>query len=146
MIRLRNASVLLHAGSPQIQVAVLQSQILSPADPVGSARRVGVWHLFSKVSCRLRTSISPVPSLGLTVPAGRAATLPRHLNHVLAPQTAGLGQQRFSTLRAEDHLGLAVAIPQIDEDRPSMVAIAIHPAAERGLLSFLRQAKFTARM
>ena len=57
-----------------------------PATPAALGVKGGLPLALSTSSSRTRTSIAPVESLGLTVPAGRSATLPGDAHHVLAAQ------------------------------------------------------------
>ena len=70
----------------------------------------------------------------MAVPAGRARTRPLHLDHELAAQALGLGEQRL-VVRIEHHLQQAFAIAQVDEDHPAMVAAAMHPAGDGDFLA-----------
>jgi hypothetical protein len=63
-----------------------------------------------------------------------------HADHVLGPQLARLLQNRLPSFRSEDDLRLAVAVAEVDEERPAMVAAGIDPAAERDLLADVRGA------
>ena len=76
-------------------------------------------------------------------PRGHA---PADQHDELGPQRPGRLDQRRARLRGENHLGLAVAIAQIDEQHAAMVAIGIDPAAEGHLFSDVLQTKFAASM
>ena len=82
------------------------------------------------VSFSTRTSISPVASLGLTVPSGRRATLPVDRQHVFAADGFGQLQILGAAFRAKHDLRLAVAVAQVDEQHAAVIAVGIDPAAK----------------
>ncbi len=59
----------------------------------------------------------------------------RALRHLFGP--------RF---RSKHDLCLAIAVAKIDKDRASVVPVAVHPAAQRDLLSLVGGPKFAARV
>ena len=85
-------------------------------------------------------------SLGLTVPSGRGATLPRTSTTILRPQRLRRLQGFVAAFRGEDDLGLAVAVAEVDEQHAAMVAVGIDPAAEGHLLADVVQTQFAAGM
>ena len=89
---------------------------------------------------------APVSSLGLTVPSGRGATLPRDQHDELRPQRLGRLQGLVAAFRGEDHLGLAVAVAEVDEQHAAMVAVGIDPAAEGRPAGRRVQTQFAASM
>ena len=86
------------------------------------------------------------------MPAGRFATRPVTLNHVLRPQRFALVDNRGRRVgRIEHDLGDAIAVAQIDEQPAAVVAVAIDPAAKRDLrgrrgpVAIRRRYEFAAR-
>ncbi len=83
---------------------------------------------------------------GLTVPAGRGMTFPLTAStNSLRTSSAtlmGVGAQ----VRVEGQLGEAVAVAQVDEDQPAMVAAAQDPAHQDDVLTDLFLAQFAAEM
>ena len=55
-------------------------------------------------------------------------------------------QQLVAAFRGEDHLRLAVAVAEVDEEHAAVVAIGVHPAGERDLPADVGNPKFAARM
>ena len=92
-----------------------------------------------------RTSISPVASLGLAIPSGRAATTPVTLitysarSVLLASITLGA-----AVGRVEHDLRHAVAVAEVDEQAAAVVAVGVDPAAEGDGLADVSVAKFAA--
>ena len=86
-----------------------------------------------------RSSISPVASFGFVVPSGRWATLP------VTAITNSLRRLRASScklgarLGGEDDLRVAVAVAQVDEQHPLVVAVAVDPAAQGDFLADVRR-------
>ena len=65
-----------------------------------------------------------------------------HAEHEFRPRAAG-GRVRFRRLVAVDHdLRDAVAVAQVDEDQPALVASTVHPAVERDGLAGVRESQF----
>ena len=85
-------------------------------------------------------------SLGLTVPSGRGATLPRTSTTILRSQRFRRLQGLVAAFRGKNHLGLAVAVAEVDEQHAAMVAVRIDPAAKGHLLSDVVQTQFAAGM
>ena len=135
----------LHGGPPQIQVAVAQPQIFG--------RQVGLCrHKRRRLAFvqQLQLLAAQLDLAGVQLGIDRTGRACRdfagHLDHVLAAQRPGLGQLRIAAVGAEDHLGLAIAVAQVNENGSSVIAIAVDPAAKCGLLSDMRQPHLTARV
>ena len=62
------------------------------------------------------------------VPSGRSRTRPGDPQHELVAHLLGQGEG-LRGVRVDDHLQQSLAVAQIDEDHPAVVAAAIHPAA-----------------
>ena len=103
-------------------------------------------HLLRISNFFARSSISPVPSLGLVVPSGRWATLPVTRTTSSVRSLRDSSSTRLAGLGGEDHLRLAVAVAEVDEQRAAVVAIRIDPAAQRDLLADVFGPQLTAGM
>ena len=57
-----------------------------------------------------------------------------HLEDVLGTDALGLGKD-LGTIRVENHLQQAFAIPEIDKDHAAMVAATVYPAAHLDFLA-----------
>ena len=91
----------------------------------------GVRLLLSSSSAVARSSISPVASLGLAIPSGRAATTPVTWTTYSARSVlAGLDHVRRRVGRVEHDLRHAVAVAEVDEQAAAVVAVGVDPAAE----------------
>ena len=86
--------------------------------------------------------MAPVESLGLTVPVRSMRHLPGDAHNVLAAQSPGLIHDLPTTLRAGDDLRLAIAVSEVEEDRPAMVARAVDPTAKRHRLVHVLDVQF----
>ena len=135
----------LHLRPPQIDVAILQPDVL--------ARQV--------LARRLeRRSEAPVEhfqvlgaefdlarvELGVDGSLGPPGDLAAHQHDVLRPQRFGRLQGLVAAFRGENHLGLAVAVAEIDEQHAAMVAVRVDPAAKGHLLPDVVQTQFAAGM
>ena len=68
------------------------------------------------------------------MPAGRARTSPfTWMTNSLRSRSASLNSA--AGLRVEHHLQQALAVAQVDEDHPAVIAAAMHPAGDRDLLA-----------
>jgi len=65
-------------------------------------------------------------------------------NHEFRAQCASQLLDLNAAFGSEYKLRLAIAIAQINEQHPTMVAIAVNPTAERGLLADMFAGQFTA--
>jgi hypothetical protein len=101
-----------------------------------------------KISRRVASiSTSPVGSLGFWFPP-RSATVPS-MPMQYSPRSSPASGELVGAdveVAAEDHLGHAVAIAQVDEDRATVVATIPHPAAQHDLLADVRRAQLAAGM
>ena len=75
------------------------------------------------------TSISPVGRSGLALPSGRALTSPVDPHAVLVAQV--VGATLLEHLVADDHLGDAAGVAQIQERHSTVIAPTGDPAGER---------------
>ena len=92
-------------------------------------------------------SISPVAILGLSVPAGRARTLPvtvttHSLRRAAARSKSSLGKVGG----VKDGLGAAFAVADVNEDQAAQVAPGMDPAGEDDGLSDVCRAQLVAMM
>ena len=67
--------------------------------------------------------------------------MPRHADHPLAAQVLGGGVRLGGLLRMEDDLDDALAVAQVDERDPAVVATVRDPAAQRDLARRRRSAR-----
>ena len=136
---------LLHPRATEVQVTVLEPQVLA-----------GQILLCRKKRGRL-TAIKNLKLRGADLNRSRGQFRihgtdrsrrhgPGHLQHVLAFEPASHLPQIGPTVRIEDDLRLPVAIAEIDEDGPSVIATGIDPPTESDRNSFLIQIQFTACM
>jgi hypothetical protein len=69
----------------------------------------------------------------LIVPSGRGRTRPAILS-TYSLRTCSATREDLGAIRVEHHLNQTLAVAQVDEDDPAVVAPALHPAAEDDLL------------
>ena len=136
---------LLHLRAAEVEVAVLQPQVLAGQLRAASGWNGGVRLLLSTRTCSARTSISPVASLGLTVPSGRRATLPVTRSHILGrrKRAASMLPPRLPGRKPPGSCRIG---REVDEQHAPMVAVRIDPAGQGHLLADVRGAQLTARM
>ena len=72
--------------------------------------------------------------MAFTVPAGRSRTLPvTRITNSLRSRSASLNTA--ARIRVEHDLQQPLAVAQVDEDDPAVIAPAMHPAGDRDLLA-----------
>ena len=123
---------LLHLRAAEVEVAVLAGG--APRWPRSGhpARRAASATRLSTSSDSTMISISPVGSVGLTRPSGRARTCPvTEITH--SPRELLRSSWALRRPRGRRRAGEAVAVAQVDEDQAAVVAAAGDPAAERDL-------------
>ncbi len=119
--------VLLHLRAPQVDDAVGQAHRLGEVLLVELERRRGggVEHL-DVVAEDLDLARGQVGVLGA---GGTAAHLAAHLQHELVAHRLG-GLEHLGAVGIAHHLHQALAVAQVDEDDATVVAAAMHPAAD----------------
>jgi hypothetical protein len=76
-----------------------------------------------------RTSISPVASFGFGHALGAGGDDARHRDDPLRPQLSRLLVHGLAAqVRVEHELGQAVAVAEVDEHEPAVVAVDVDPA------------------
>ncbi len=121
-----------HGGPPQVQVAVLQPQPLGGVHPVldeEGGRLGGV----EQLPVRDHDLDVAGDHVGVVHSLGPLADAAADGQHVLGAQNVGAGVGLCVLRRAEHDLGQALAVAQVDEDEPAVVAPELHPAHEADL-------------
>src|SRR5579863_9495498 len=91
----------------------------------------GVSALFSSCISAASSSTLPLGRCAFSVPAGRLRSLPLTLTtYSLRRRSASAN----SAARVEHHLHQALAVPEVHEDHPAVVAATVHPARQADLL------------
>jgi hypothetical protein len=80
----------------------------------------------------------------LTVALSRATTLPETV--ITLSLRHRLGRLEHRARDVDHHLGHAVVVAQVDEQQVPVVALALHPARQAGLLADLRGPQLAAGM
>jgi hypothetical protein len=131
----------LHGGPAEVEIPVFQPYVFPGHCGLRriEGRRLGtVQH-----SQRLRADLNVAGrQLGVMLALGAAFHDAHDLDHVLAAELAGRIQQVAPFV--EDDLRDTVAIAQIDKYAAAMVALAVHPPAERHLLIHMLGAQLAA--
>ena len=123
---------LAHHLAPQVEVAVLAAA--PPRSRVSSSWKGSGSERLSTSSARATSSTAPDSRCGLTVPAGRARTVPlTRTTNSLRSRSASVNTGR--EFGVEHHLQQALAVAQVDENHPAVVAAAMDPAGDADLLA-----------
>ena len=135
----------LHAGPPQIHVAVFQPRVFRNVDLVFHRERRS-----ARIVQNPDTAGDYFDFAGghLRVDRGRAAQLylAGHRNHVLRAHLFGAIVNAGVHILVEHHLGNAVAVPQVHEHHAAMVAAAVYPAHQQNVFARVRGAQRAAGM
>jgi hypothetical protein len=107
---------------------VAQPQLLGRLDP-SSTGNGGVCASESTSIEVAATSTSPVSSRSLTIPSGRARTVPVTSHDPLAADPVG-GLQGVAGLGVGDDLDDPAAVAQVEEGDPTVVAAGVDPAGD----------------
>ena len=84
--------------------------------------------------------------LGVDGSLGPRSDLSADQHHKLRSQRFCRLERLIAPFRGKDHLRLAVAVAEVDEQHAAVVAVGIDPAAERDLLPDMFQTQFAARV
>ena len=128
---------------PEIQVAVLEAQRLA---------RIGIVFYLEGRRSRLAQNFElRYPDLdfagrevGVRHPLGALDDNPLDGEHPLAAHPLGQAVGRFVVGRIGHHLGDAVAVSQVDENQPAVVAVRPRPAHEDNFAAYVGSAKRSA--
>ena len=111
--------IALHPPRPQIQIAVLQPQILIHARVIQRERRHV--RLVQHLQLARDDLHRPRRQLRIFAPHQPRRHHARELDHILTPQPVRRLRHLRMLLRPENHLRQTLAVPQVDEDHPTMI-------------------------
>ena len=121
-------NVLAHALAAQVQVAVLHPHVFVGQLTVElEGQHVGLVEHFELGGHDFDLAGA---ELGVFCACEACSHLAGDLQHVFITQVMALGGELSVLFRAENDLGQAFAVAQVDEDDAAMVAGRIHPATE----------------
>jgi hypothetical protein len=124
--------VALHRRAAQVEIAVGQAQPLVGLDVVADREGGRVGGRQDRRRARLDLD-RPGRQVRVDGALRARGDRPGHLQHVLAAHLRGDGVRRGGARRVEDDLGQPVAVAQVHEDQPAVVAPPADPALERDL-------------
>ena len=121
-----------HHLAPQVEVAVLQAHFLAHLLIELERQRLGAVQQLELARQQLHLARGQVARS--RCPAGRARTVPvTCTTNSLRSRSASA--KTGAAVRVEHDLQQALAVAQVDEDHPAVVAPAVHPAGDRDLLA-----------
>ena len=135
----------LHFRPAQVDVAVLQPEVFARQVLAGRLER-RVEALVEDLHLLGADFDFAGGELGVDGAFGPWATLPLDQHHEFRPQRLGRLQGLVAAFRGKNHLRLAVAVAQIDEQHAAVVAVGIDPAAKRNLLADVVRTQFATGM
>jgi len=138
--------VALHLRPAQVEEAVLEADLLAD---LGVGVDLEGWRLglVEHGQGADEDLDFPAGQVEVAVLLAARAHCPGDLDDPFRAQAVGLLLDlRRADVGVEDHLGQAVAVAQVDEDDAAMVAVVLHPAAERDRLSEVRGPKLATGM
>ncbi|MBA7631557.1 hypothetical protein ES703_39089 [subsurface metagenome] len=112
--------VALQLTGAQLQVAVGEALLLGGAVPVGYQKRQRLG-LVEDLQLQAPNVDLASGHIGIETIRRSGHHLPPHGDHVFHAQPLGGVEAFRCLLPVEDHLGLAVAVAQVDEDQPAVV-------------------------
>ena len=134
-----------HAGAAQVEVAVLHTQAFGAVGTVfhKEGRRLGGVE-------QLPFQHHDLDLAGVQVGVGHAFGAGTHTaldgHHVFTADDMGFGMGFGGHFGAEHHLGEAVAVAQVNEDKAAVVAAVLHPAHQAHGLTIIGDGKIIAAM
>src|SRR3990172_4709345 len=128
----------------QVQVPVLEPFLLARLEPVLDleGRRLGAVEDLEVARVDLDLA---GPELRIRIRSARR-DLAANADTVLQAELTGRLVHLGEDVLLEHHLGEPLAVAQVDEDRPAVVAAVVDPAEEHDLLVEVSLGQFTARM
>src|SRR5699024_1744163 len=135
--------VFLQVGTAQVQIAVLQAQVLFHAGVFHDLKGRGFGFAqnpqFLHIDFHLAGGDFHVP--GVPLPDNAPGC-----QHILGTGGKGLVENSPVGAVVKGQLNHAAAVPQIDEDQLSQIALTLYPAEDNGFLSDIGGAKLSAVM
>ncbi len=125
------AQALAHLGATQVEVAVTQPHFLADVLVELERQRLGLVQHGERAGQQLHLARGEVGVGGAGRPGPHQAA---HLDDELAAQALGLAEQGL-VVRIEHDLQQALAVAQVDEDHPAMIAAPVHPAGDGNFLT-----------
>ena len=125
------AQALAHDLAAQIEVAIAQPHLLAHLLVELERQRLGA---VQKLELARQEFHRPGGEMGVHGARRPRAHLPGYPDHELVAQPLGLLEHRGG-VRVEHDLQQALAVAQVDEYDPAVIAPAMHPAGDRDLLA-----------
>ena len=137
--------VLVHLGAAQVEVAPFHARGLVGLDAVFDGERRGDGLVQHLDAARQDLDLTRL-HVGVDALGSALAHLAGNLEHVLAAEVLGLGELLGrDAVRVDDHLRVALAVAQVDEDESAVVALVPRPAREHDLARDVVFAQLAAR-